>query len=114
MGLKVLGNGTESAKVGYAPASGRLFVDRTNSGNENFHPAFASVDDVPVQLVNGKLKLRLYVDRASVEVFAQDGLATLTDQVFPAAGATSISLFSEGGTAHLESLTVTPLNKAMW
>ncbi|WP_332759667.1 hypothetical protein [Pseudarthrobacter sp.] len=25
-----------------------------------------------------------------------------------------MSLFSEGGTARLESLTVTPLNKAMW
>ena len=49
-----------------------------------------------------------------MEVFAQDGLATLTDQVFPAAGANSLSLFSEGGTARLESLTVTPLTRAMW
>jgi levanase len=113
-GLTVLSDATEGTKIGYATGPGRVFVDRTNSGNDNFHPAFASVDDVPVQLVNGKLKLRLYVDRASVEVFAQDGFATLTEQVFPGAGGTSISLFSEGGTAHLESLTVTPLNKAMW
>ncbi len=67
-----------------------------------------------MQLANGRLRLRVYVDRASVEVFAQDGLATLTHQVFPTAGAQSISLFSEGGTARVESLTVTPLNKAMW
>ncbi|MFK0009014.1 GH32 C-terminal domain-containing protein [Paenarthrobacter sp. NPDC090520] len=113
-GLKVLGNGTEATRIGYTTASGRLSIDRTNSGNEGFHPAFASVDDVPVQLINGKLTLRLYVDRASVEVFAQDGLATLTDQVFPAAGANGLALFSEGGAARLESLTVTPLNKAMW
>lgn len=113
-GLKVLGNGTESTRVGYSAASGRAFIDRTNSGNEGFHPAFASLDDVPVQLIDGRLRLRLYVDRASVEVFAQDGLATLTDQVFPAAGATTLSVFAEGGTARLESLTVTPLNKAMW
>jgi levanase len=65
-------------------------------------------------LINGRLRLRLYVDRASVELFAQDGLTTITDQVFPAAGATSISVFSEGGTARLESMTVTPLNQAMW
>ena len=113
-GLKVLGNSTEATKVGYATSSGRVFIDRTASGNEGFHPAFASVDDVPVQLINGRLRLRLYVDRASVEVFAQDGLATLTDQVFPAAGANTLSLFSEGGTARLESLTVTPLHNAMW
>ncbi|NQD87884.1 glycosyl hydrolase family 32, partial [Paenarthrobacter sp. CM16] len=113
-GLKVLGNDSEGTKVGYTTASGRAFIDRTNSGNEDFHPSFASIDDVPVQLVNGRLRLRLYVDRASVEVFAQDGLVTLTDQVFPAAGANSLSLFSEGGAARLESLTVTPLVRAMW
>ena len=113
-GLTVLGNGAEATRIGYTPSSRRAFIDRTNSGNEGFHPAFASVDDAPVQLANGRLRLRAYVDRASVEVFVQDGLATLTDQVFPAAGATSIALFAEGGTARLESLTVTPLNKAMW
>lgn len=67
-----------------------------------------------MQLINGKLRLRVYVDRASVEVFVQNGLATLTDQVFPAAGADDLSVFSEGGTARLESLKVMPLNKAMW
>jgi fructan beta-fructosidase len=113
-GLKVLGNASESTRIGYAPATQRLSVDRSNSGNEGFHPAFSSVEDARVELVDGRLRLRLYVDRASVELFAQDGLATITDQVFPAAGANSISLFSEGGTARLESLTVTPLYPAMW
>ena len=113
-GLKVLGNSSESTRVGYAPSTQRLSIDRSNSGNEDFHPAFSSVEDARVELIDGRLRMRLYVDRASVELFAQDGLATITDQVFPGAGANSISLFSEGGTARLESLTVTPLYPAMW
>jgi len=113
-GLKVLGNASESTRIGYTPATQRLSIDRSNSGNEGFHPAFSSVDGARVDPIDGRLRLRLYVDRASVELFAQDGLATITDQVFPAAGANSISIFSEGGTAHLESLTVTPLYPAMW
>ncbi|MFJ5958957.1 GH32 C-terminal domain-containing protein [Paenarthrobacter sp. NPDC092416] len=113
-GLKVLGNASESTKIGYATATQRLSIDRTNSGNEGFHPAFSSVEDARVELIDGRIRLRLYVDRASVELFAQDGLATITDQVFPAAGANTISVFSEGGTARLEGLTVTPLNPAMW
>ncbi|MGX5716578.1 GH32 C-terminal domain-containing protein [Arthrobacter sp. MAHUQ-56] len=113
-GLKVLGSGTQATRVGYSVPAARTFIDRTNSGTTGFHPAFPSVDDAPVQLVNGRLHLRLYVDRASVEVFAQDGLATLTDQVFPAAGASALSVFAEGGTARLESLSVTPLSNAMW
>ncbi|MHC6593400.1 GH32 C-terminal domain-containing protein [Arthrobacter sp. C152] len=113
-GLNVLGSGTQATRVGYSVPAARAFIDRTNSGTTGFHPAFPSVDDVPVQLINGRLHLRLYVDRASVEVFAQDGLATLTDEVFPAAGASALSVFAEGGTARLESLSVTPLSNAMW
>lgn len=113
-GLTVLGAGTEATKIGYDAENGRLFVDRRNSGVEDFHPAFASINYSPVQLIDGKLKLRIYVDRSSVEVFAQDGLATMTDQVFPLPGADDISTFSDGGTTRLESLTITPLNQAMW
>ena len=49
-----------------------------------------------------------------MEVFAQNGLRTITDQVFPNAGADKMALFAEGGTAQLKSLTVTPLEKAMF
>lgn len=31
-GLKVLGNGTEATCIGYRTESGRVFIDRTNSG----------------------------------------------------------------------------------
>jgi levanase len=49
-----------------------------------------------------------------VEVFAQGGLQTITDQVFPGEGAGQLSLFADGGTAQLKSLTVTPLKQAMF
>ncbi|WP_269076557.1 GH32 C-terminal domain-containing protein [Arthrobacter antioxidans] len=113
-GLSVLGDGTEATKIGYDAGTNRLFVDRTNSGNEDFHPAFSSIDDAPVPLKDGRVAMRIYVDRASVEVFANEGLTTITDQVFPKAGANQIGLFSQGGSATLESLTVTPLTPAMW
>ena len=61
-----------------------MFVDRRNSGNTAFHPAFASIEDAPVTLdKNGNITMRIYLDRSSVEVFAQNGLRTITDQVFP-------------------------------
>jgi levanase len=108
-GLSVLGKGDQKTIIGYDAGAGRLYVDRTRSGNVDFHPAFASVDDAPVALQNGKLKLRVYVDRSSVEVFAQGGLQTITDQVFPVEGADRIGVWASGGKAQLESLTVTPL-----
>jgi levanase/fructan beta-fructosidase len=47
------------------------------------------------------------VDRCSVEVFAQGGQVILTELIFPAATSTEISLYAIGGTATLNSLSVT-------
>jgi levanase len=114
VGLSVLGDQDASTRIGWDAASARLFVDRRDSGNTGFHPAFASFDDAPVPLEDGRLALTVYVDRASVEVFADGGRTTITDQVFPNAGADAIGLWAEGGEAWLESLTVTPMHGAMY
>ena len=115
VGLSVLGDDEASTRIGYDAASGRLFVDRRDSGNTGFHPAFASLDDAPVELAaDGTIALTAYVDRSSVEVFTADGRTTITDQVFPNAGADAIGLWADGEGATVESLTVTPLHGAMY
>ena len=50
---------------------------------------------------------RIFLDRCSVEVFAQDGLVTLTDQIFPAESSTAVGLLAEGDGATLVSLSIT-------
>jgi sucrose-6-phosphate hydrolase SacC (GH32 family) len=59
------------------------------------------------------LPLRILVDRGSVTVFAGDGEAVLTDQVFPTAGADGVSLFSMDGDARARDLNVWSLN-SIW
>ncbi|WP_394552014.1 GH32 C-terminal domain-containing protein [Agromyces sp. MMS24-JH15] len=113
-GLTVLGDDDAATRIGYDATTGRLFVDRRDSGVTDFHPGFASLDDVAVPLADGRIAFTVYVDRSSVEVFTADGLTTITDQVFPNAGADRIGLFAEGGSARVDSLTVTPLHGAMW
>nr|WP_232331384.1 GH32 C-terminal domain-containing protein [Agromyces laixinhei] len=115
VGLSVLGDDEASTRIGYDAAEGRLFVDRSDSGNTGFHPAFASYDDAPVELdETGRVAITVYVDRSSVEVFTGDGRTTITDQAFPNTGADDIGLWADGDGATLESLTVTPLDAAMW
>jgi levanase len=114
-GITVLGDGNSATVIGYDATAGKIFVDRTKSGNTTFNPAFASIENAPASLdKNGNITMRLYLDHSSVEVFAQGGLRTITDQVFPNAGADKMALFAEAGTAQLKSLTVTPLEKAMF
>ncbi|MET0908396.1 MAG: GH32 C-terminal domain-containing protein, partial [Ilumatobacteraceae bacterium] len=114
VGLSVLGDDDAATRIGYDATTGRLFVDRRDSGSTAFHPAFASIDDAPVPLDDGRIAITAYIDRASVEVFTADGRTTITDQVFPNAGADSIGLWADGAGATLESLTVTPMHGAMY
>lgn len=108
-GIDVLASGSERTRIGYDKATGEMYVDRTRSGRTDFSSRFASVDRAPVQLRKGKLELTIYVDRSSVEVFAQDGTRTITDTVYPSAGSDDIAVWSEGGTAKVSKLTVTPM-----
>ena len=113
-GISVLGGGASATRIGYDVRRGELFVDRTRSGDVTFHPSFASVERAPVTATDGVVSFSVYVDRASVEVFTDDGLTTITDQVFPEPGAKAIGAWADGGRARIRSLTVTPLEPAMW
>lgn len=57
----------------------------------------------------GTYALTIFVDRCSVEVFAQDGRATMTELIFPAETSTDLSVYAIGGAAAITSLQVTQL-----
>ena len=54
----------------------------------------------------GKVKLRLFIDRSSIELFEQDGRFAMTNLVFPTAPYTTLSLESAGGKAKVTNLQV--------
>ncbi len=58
-------------------------VDRTRSGDVDFHPLFASVDTAPLLGDRATTDLLVVVDGCVLEVYVDDGLVTLTQQVFP-------------------------------
>jgi sucrose-6-phosphate hydrolase SacC (GH32 family) len=50
------------------------------------------------------LRLRVLLDRSSVEVFAQDGRVVLTDRVYPDAASVGVALEARGGRGRLVGL----------
>ncbi len=60
----------------------------------------------------GRVKLRLLLDRTSLEVFGGGGQVSLTSCFLPPPGDTSLSLYAEGGAVTLVSLTAHPLRSA--
>jgi levanase len=101
-GIKVLGDTT----VGYDATKEEVFVQRGGS-----LPSFAGTHAAPVKLRNGRVQLRVLVDRSLVEVFAQDGERTLAEQTY--SGGDTLTLFAQGGTAEIEALEVRPL-RSTW
>lgn len=111
-GLKVRVGDGEETLVGYDVAAEELFIDRTNAGDASFHPAFAARHGAPLDAVDGRVRLHVFVDWSSVEVFGGRGQATITDQIFPDPASDGVALFAEGGTARLVALNVWELASA--
>jgi fructan beta-fructosidase len=103
-GLKVRTGEGEETVIGIDPRAGSLFVDRTRSGEAGFHDEFASRQTAPLHLEDGRVRLRVFVDWSSVEVFANNGRTVITDQIFPAPASDGVALYAKGGSARLRSL----------
>ncbi len=112
-GLAVRTGAGQSTQVGYDTTTGKVFIDRTHSGNVGFSSAFPSRSEAPLPLTRGGLDLRILVDASSIEVFADDGQVVLTDQVFPDPTSTGVSAFATGGTARVDDLTAWTL-RSIW
>jgi levanase len=106
VGLHVRSGDGERTIIGYDVPSGTLYVDRRHSGRTDFHPDFAAVHAAPLATRGGLVSLTVLVDRASVEVFGNDGEVSITDQIFPDPGSTGVEVFAEGGSARAIYLTV--------
>lgn len=90
----------------YSAAEHKLCLDRSRSGRTDFHPDFAHLQPADLKVRDGRLRLQIFVDQSSLEVFAHDGQLVMTNCLFPAAESTHLRLCTEGGSALLHSLHV--------
>ncbi|GAA4395400.1 glycoside hydrolase family 32 protein [Tsukamurella soli] len=84
--------------VEYDDLARRVNVDRRNTGHGEKGYRSAPVDP------GDELRLRVIVDRGSVEVFLGDGAETVSSLIFAADGPREIRLYTESGTATITSL----------
>lgn len=96
----------ERILVGFDIQRQRLILDRHSSGRTYFHEMFAATHAVKLHLKDDTLHLQLWLDRYSIEVFADDGQAVISDLVFPSAFSRCMELFVTGGQMKLDQLDV--------
>ena len=96
----------EEVKLIYHVYKSELSFVRTRSGLVDFSQDFPAVTVAPTFSSKGKVKLRLFIDRSSMELFEQDGRFAMTNLVFPTSPYTTLSLESAGGKAKVTNLQV--------
>lgn len=112
VGIALRYDADHAVRVGYMPEQRSLFLDRSASGEVGFGEGFGVVHHAPLELDDGMLRLHVFVDHVSVELFANDGRVTISDLVFPPESALRVELFAEGGECVLESLDLYELEPA--
>jgi fructan beta-fructosidase len=98
--------------IGYALKERRLFVDRMQSGEVDFNAHFPRAHTAEMPPMDGIIRLHIFVDRSSVELFGNDGRVVFTEQIFPAAGSLGLELFVDGGQIQLNALDIYQLEPA--
>ena len=105
-----IGEGVESGIVlGYDADAGQLFVERRAP---EALATFGGRREVPLALNDGTLTLRLFLDRCSLELFADDGALALTELFLTPDHDIAVSLSAVGGAVKLMSLEMYPLRGA--
>jgi fructan beta-fructosidase len=108
-GLDLLVGIDQVTRLRYDIDRARLSIDRSLSGETDFAAPFASIDSAAVSLRYGALRLQIFVDRTSIEVFAQDGAVCLTEQVFPQDDSAGLRICSFGGSTRVNGFEWMPL-----
>ncbi|WP_328805562.1 glycoside hydrolase family 32 protein [Paenibacillus apii] len=112
-GFRIHGSQGQGTVIGYDAGRSYLFIDRRSAGITDFHPDFSCEHGADLKPSGGIVKLHIFADRSSVEVFANDGLAVLTDQVFPDPAHQELELFVQEGSIEIISLRIYGL-KSIW
>ncbi|WP_194544727.1 glycoside hydrolase family 32 protein [Paenibacillus sp. JZ16] len=91
-------DGTEETVLTFDGREGKLILDRTRSGQGP-----GGIRKAPVQLKDGRLVLRIFIDQSCAEIFVGDGEQTMSARFYPSDTSDGIVLFGDG-LAVLEQL----------
>ena len=96
----------EEVVMTYSPDSATIAFDRRHSGIVDFSQDFPAVTTAPILKSGKMLSLRIFVDRSSIELFADGGRSTMTNLVFPTQPYSTLSINTSAGKAKVKNLKI--------
>ena len=101
-GVELSNEKGESYRIGYDQGSNQFYSDRTRSGDFSFSGKFAGKPVLAQRLSTEKtLRLHLFVDAASVELFADGGGTAMTELFFPGEDFNRVKIYAAKGKVKL-------------
>lgn len=107
VGLKLKGIKEEETVVVYDLNEQKMMLDCSKSGKKEDSVRRTSLPS------GSKLSLRIFMDRSSIEVFANEGQTTMTSRIYPTEERAGIEIFAEGGEVQVRRCTYWNL-KDIW
>ncbi len=94
----------EEYRVGFDAAKNEIYSDRTKAGKGAFSDKFAAKRHfAPRSKIDQVLRLHLFFDVASCELFTDDGETVMTEVFFPTEDFTKIKLVAANGEVRIKS-----------
>jgi fructan beta-fructosidase len=101
-GVELSNTRGERYRIGFDATQQLYYSDRTEAGDHRFSPRFAgTVHTASRPPGGGPLRLQMFFDASSVELFADDGALKMSELFFPSEDFTHAALFAEGPGARL-------------
>jgi beta-fructofuranosidase/levanase/fructan beta-fructosidase len=95
LGLELSNGKGEVYRIGFNGGQNAFYSDRSKAGPNDFSEAFTNIIPFAPRLITGNtLKLHLFFDVASAELFADDGLTSMTEIFFPSENFSTIRFYS--------------------
>lgn len=111
IGFRLYNDKGEEVDMQYDIKEKKFSMDRRKSGEVGFNENFPMLTWTTIESGKDELKLRLFVDKSSVEAFGDGGRFVMTNQVFPSEPYTHIDFYSKGGAYKVDSFVIYKLKK---
>ena len=110
--LRLFPAGRQVTTIRVSPGEKTVSLDRTQSGLTGFSGSFPSTSEAPLPAGEGPLRLRLFLDTSSIELFVNER-TILTALVFPREAGQPMELSAPGQNFRVRELVVWKLKPAV-
>ncbi len=105
IGFQLFNEDGENVDIYFHMPEKKIYMDRRQSGITSFSEHFPAVTWAPLER-NSTYKVRILVDKCSVEMFVNDGKISMTNLVFPSQPYNRMSFYSKGGAGQVDNMKI--------